>query len=49
VRGVAAACREAKRAERAKRERVAEETRRIEVDKLHAKLGLPPVDWDGRP
>lgn len=26
----------------------AEQSRRAEVDRLHAELGLPPVDWEGR-
>jgi hypothetical protein len=42
------AFRERKRAERAERERVAEQVQRAEVDRLHVQLGLPSVDWEGR-
>lgn len=42
------AFRERKRAERAEREQAAERAQRSEVDRLHAQLGLPSVDWEGR-
>jgi membrane associated rhomboid family serine protease len=43
------AFRERKRAERTEREQSTAEAQQAAVDRLHHELGLPPVDWEGRP